>query len=56
MKLSAPTQLVFMLSVLLIVLATASTFVAIPIASTFSFEMALFAYLVLMAGNLLEGL
>ncbi len=56
MKLTAPTELVFLLSLLLIVLAVAATYVAVPVVSSFAFELAVFAFLVLTAGNLLEGL
>ncbi|NNE23806.1 MAG: hypothetical protein HKN11_14470 [Rhizobiales bacterium] len=56
MKLTAPSQLVALLSVLLIVLAVLSSFVAVPVIGGFQFEVAIFGYLVLLAGNLLEGL
>ncbi len=56
MNLSAPTDLVCLLSVLLIVVAVSATFLAVPVASTYAFELAVLAYLVLLAGNLVEGL
>ena len=56
MTLTAPTQLVVLLSALLMLLAVTATFVAVPFASGFAFEIAVFAYVVLLAGNFLEGL
>ena len=55
MNLSAPTQPVFLISVVLAVLAVVSTFVAIPVVSANAFWVAIIAYLVLLAGNVLKG-
>ncbi len=56
MNLSTPTVPVFLLSVLLVVLAIAATSIGIPGVSAYAFEIAVFAHLVLIAGNLLKGL
>ena len=55
MKLNAPTKLVFLISVVLAILAVVSTFVAIPVVSAYAFWVAIVAYLVLVAGNVLKG-
>ena len=55
MKLSAPTQNVFLISVVLAILAVVATFVAIPVVSAYAFWVAIVAYLVLVAGNVMEG-
>ena len=55
MKLNAPTKLVFLISVALAILAVVSTFVAIPVVSAYAFWIAIVAYLVLVAGNVLKG-
>ncbi len=55
MKLSAPTQIVFLISVVLTILAVVATFVAIPVVSANAFWVAIVAYLVLLAGNVLKG-
>ncbi len=55
MKLSAPTQIVFLISVALAILAVVSTFVAIPVVSANAFWVAIVAYLVLATGNVLKG-
>jgi hypothetical protein len=55
MKLSAPTQMVFLISVVLAILAVVATFVAIPVVSANAFWVAIVAYLVLVAGNVLKG-
>ncbi len=56
MNLSAPSDVVFLLSVLLAILAVVAAYVAVPDVSAYAFEVAIFAYLVLVAGNLLKGL
>ena len=55
MNLSAPTQLVFLFSVVLAILAVVATFIAIPTVSPNAFWVAIIAYLVLLAGNVLKG-
>lgn len=55
MNLSAPTQPVFLISVVLAVLAVVSAFVAIPVVSANAFWVAIIAYLVLLAGNVMKG-
>ena len=55
MKLNASTQVVFLISVALAILAVVSTFVAIPVVSAYAFWVAIVAYLVLVAGNVLKG-
>ncbi len=55
MKLSAPTQIVFLISVVLAILAVVATFVVIPVVSANAFWVAIVAYLVLVAGNVLKG-
>lgn len=55
MNLSAPTVPVFVVSVIIAVLAIVGTQTAIPFVSDNSFWVAIAAYVVLMAGNLLKG-
>ena len=55
MNLSAPTQPVFLISVILAVLAVVATFVAIPVVSANAFWVAIIAYIVLLAGNVMKG-
>ena len=55
MNLNAPTKLVFLISVVLAILAVVATFVAIPVVSANAFWVAIVAYLVLVAGNVLKG-
>ncbi len=55
MNLSAPTQPVFLISVILAALAVVSAFVAIPVVSANAFWVAIIAYLVLLAGNVMKG-
>ena len=55
MNLSAPTQPVFLISVILAALAVVGTFVTIPVVSANAFWVAILAYLVLLAGNVMKG-
>lgn len=56
MNLSAPTQPIFLISVVLAILAVAGSFVAIPVISANGFWIAILAYIVLLVGNLAKGL
>lgn len=57
MNLNAPTQIVFLISLALAVLALISALgVALPVISGNAIWVALIAYIVLAAGNLLKGL
>ena len=55
MSLSAPTQVVFLISLVLAVLAVAGIFISIPFVSAYSFWLAVVAYVVLAAGCLMKG-
>ena len=55
MKLSAPTQPIFLISALLFILALVGHFAHVPMLSVYQFWLALAAYVVLAAGNLLKG-
>ena len=55
MRLSAPTKNVFYVSVVLFVLALIGHFVVIPIVTPYQFWVAIGAYVVLAAGNMLKG-
>ncbi len=56
MNLSAPTQPIFLIAVIIAALAIISTFVAIPVISMNAFWVAIVAFIVLMVGNLAKGL
>lgn len=57
MNIGAPTKLVFLISLALAVLALLSVIgIAIPVVSGNAIWVALLAYVVLAAGNLLKGL
>ncbi|MBL4773528.1 MAG: hypothetical protein JKX98_07995 [Alcanivoracaceae bacterium] len=56
MKLNAPTQIVFLIAVVLAVLAILSTFVAIPVVSGYAFWILTAAFVLLAASNILKGL
>lgn len=56
MTLSAPTQIVFIISVILVVLAVVGFFVAIPVVSVNAFWIAIAGFVLLMLGNLLPNL
>lgn len=56
MNLSAPTNAVFIISLILAVLALIGVFVAIPVISPNAFWVAIIAYIVLAIGNVARGL
>ncbi|XSG81261.1 MAG: hypothetical protein ACPW61_09230 [Methyloligella sp. ZOD6] len=56
MNLSAPTQIVFFISLILAILAVVGVFVAIPFVSAYAFWVAVAAYVILALGNLLAGM
>ncbi len=56
MRLNAPTQLFFFISLALVVLALLSAFMHIPVVSGYSLWTALAGYAVLAAGNLFKGM
>jgi hypothetical protein len=55
MQLNAPTQVVFIISLILAVLALIGYFVAIPFLTAYAFWIAIIAYVVLAAGCLMKG-
>ena len=55
MNLSAPTQVVFLISLIIAVLAIVGVFVAIPFISQYAFWVAVIAYVVLAAGCVMKG-
>jgi hypothetical protein len=56
MRLSAPTNNVFYISVVLFILALIGHFVVIPYVTLYQFWIAIVAYVVLAIGNLFKGL
>ena len=56
MNLSAPTQPVFIISVVLFVLALLAMFGVLPIPATLGAWLPILAYIVLLVGNLAKGL
>lgn len=56
MRLSAPTQPVFLISVVLFALAVIGHFVHIPTVSLYQFWLAVAAYVVLAVANTMKGL
>jgi hypothetical protein len=56
MKLSAPTQAIFLISVVLFVLALLGHFAEVQMLSLYQFWLALAAYVVLAVANLSKGL
>ena len=56
MRLNAPTQLIFLISLILAVLAVVAHFVAIPYASQYQFWLAVAGYVVLAAGCVMKGM
>lgn len=54
-KLSAPTQLIFLISLVLAILAIVGLFVSIPFVSVYAFWLAIAGYVVLAAGCVLKG-
>lgn len=55
MRLSAPTQVVFIISLILAVLALIGHFVNIPIVTQYQFWLAIAGYVVLAAGCMMKG-
>ena len=55
MNLSAPTNVVFVVSVILAVLAVIGTFTPLPFISDNAFWVAIAGYVVLALGNILRG-
>ena len=55
MSLSAPTNLVFVISVVLAILAVIGTFTQLPFISEHAFWVAIAGYVVLALGNILRG-
>ena len=55
MNLSAPSQAVFWIAVVIAVLAIVSTFVVIPLVSQYAFWVAILAFVVLAGGTLMKG-
>lgn len=55
MNLNAPTQIVFLISLVLAVLALLSAFITLPVVSGNALWVALVAYAVLAFGNLMKG-
>lgn len=56
MHLSAPTQVIFFISLILAILAVVGVFVAIPFISANAFWVVVVAYVLLALGNLLAGM
>ena len=56
MNLSAPTSMVFIISVVLVVLAVLSTVAAIPIVTGNAFWISIIGFVILALGNLLKGI
>ncbi|ODA66903.1 hypothetical protein A7A08_02200 [Methyloligella halotolerans] len=56
MHLSAPTQIIFFISLILAILAVVGLFVVIPFITANAFWVAIAAYVILALGNLLAGM
>ena len=56
MRLNAPTQMIFLISLVLAVLAVVAHFVVIPYATQYQFWLAVVGYVVLAAGCVLKGM
>ena len=56
MNLSAPTMIVFLISLVLAALAILGTLTPLPFVSANAFWVAIIAYLVLLVGNVAKGL
>ncbi|MDQ2953692.1 MAG: hypothetical protein M3R18_01980 [Pseudomonadota bacterium] len=54
-RLNAPTQLVFLISLALAILAVLGLFVTIPFVSIYAFWVAIIAYVVLAAGCVMKN-
>jgi hypothetical protein len=55
MNLSAPSQVVFWIAVVVAVVAIVSMFVAIPVISTYAFWVAILAFVILAGGTLMKS-
>jgi hypothetical protein len=55
MNLSAPSQIVFWIAVVLAVLAILGMFVAIPVISAYAFWVAILAFVILAGGTLMRS-
>ncbi|WP_172653255.1 hypothetical protein [Methyloceanibacter caenitepidi] len=55
MNLSAPTTMVFVISIVLAILAVLSTFMPLPIIGEYKFWVAIAAYVILAIGNIFRG-
>jgi hypothetical protein len=55
MNLSAPTSMVFVISIVLAILAVLSTFMPLPIIGEYKFWVAIAAYVILACGNIFRG-
>jgi hypothetical protein len=55
MRLNAPTQIVFLISLALAILALVGHFVTIPFVSVYAFWIAIVAYAILAAACVLKG-
>lgn len=55
MRLSAPTQLLFVVSLILAILGVVGTFVVIPVATQYAFWLVVAGYAVLAFGCLFRG-
>jgi hypothetical protein len=55
MNLSAPSQAVFWIAVVIVIIAIIGTFVAIPVISPYAFWIAVLGFIVLAGGCLMRG-
>jgi hypothetical protein len=55
-RLSAPTQVVFLISLILAIIALVGVFVVIPFVSLYAFWIAIIAYIVLALGCVMKGI
>lgn len=55
MNLSAPTTMVFVISIVLAILAVLSMFMPLPIIGEYRFWVAIAAYVILAIGNIFRG-
>ena len=56
MNLSAPTTMIFVISIVLAILAVLSTFMPLPIIGEYKFWVAIAAYVILAVGNMFRGI
>ncbi len=54
--LSAPSQVVFLVSLALAIIAVLGALVVIPVVTKYAFWIAILAYIVLALGNLMKGM